>query len=342
MTSTVPMQPTIQAPSGVASQNSSVSTALSTLSDSSVADTLKAAVLQYRISQVIKQNESMGIQTGVDITDLQTGQNLLSHEVNLAQYAASINKLPIAMLLEQGLRAGQVRLSDHLSWSASDVRGGYGVYDQPGAPTNATVQQLIFDMLNHSGNTAVRVLVNKTSLGGAMAVNNRLAMYPQLVQTQLQIVSSDGFYLGNTTPGESLWTMQQVQKTKDSYEQFMQNAMATNIFTDYGVRSQLAGNNYIVLANKVGILDDPTGTGTNRHDVGIIYNTETHRSFAYSLMTTNFSNGNDLTAQAESSLQQMGLDILRFAGDKPATAAPKAQTMAPVQHQEYREGKVLY
>lgn len=140
------------------------------------------------------------------------------------------------------MRAGKVKMSDKLSWSTSDIVGGFGVYDQSDAPTSATVQQLIFDMLNHSGNTAVRILVNQTSLSSAMAVNNRLEQYPQLVQTRLQIVGPKDFYLGNATAAESLWTMEQVQKTKDSYEQFMQNAMATNIFTDYGVRSQLAGN----------------------------------------------------------------------------------------------------
>ena len=36
----------------------------------------------------------------------------------------------------------------------------------------ATVKDLLFDMLNPSGNTAVRVFVNQ-SLGGADAVNER-------------------------------------------------------------------------------------------------------------------------------------------------------------------------
>lgn len=317
-----------------------ISSDLSTLTNDAVGDALKQATLKYRIQQVINQNESMGVITSVELTDLQTSQTLVSHDPAVSHYAASINKLPIAMLLLQDLRSGQVHLTDTLSWTAADVSGGYGVYDQPGAPTSATVQQLIFDMLNHSGNTAVRILVNKTSLGGAQAVNARLRAYPQLIQTRLQIVGPGRFYLGNTTADESLWIMRQVQKTHDSYEQIMQNAMATNIFADFGVRSQLAGNSYITLANKVGILDDPTGSGTNRHDVGIIYNAQTHRSFAYSLLTSNYSTGSDLTAQAETSLKEIGLDILRYAGDKPTsgTLAPHAQSGTS----EYHENKTLF
>lgn len=54
MNSTAPMQPVIPVNSSPTTQNSSVSTDLSTLSDTSVGDSLKTAVLQYRISQVIK------------------------------------------------------------------------------------------------------------------------------------------------------------------------------------------------------------------------------------------------------------------------------------------------
>ncbi|HEY1835925.1 MAG TPA: serine hydrolase [Candidatus Saccharimonadales bacterium] len=303
---------------------------------------VKTADLRYKIDQVIQQNESVGVITSVKIANLQTGQTLVSHDTATSHFAASINKLPVAMLLEQDLRSGKIHLSDKLTWTAADVRAGDGFYDQPGAPLTATVQQLIQDMLNRSGNTAVVVLVNQP-LGGAFAVNARLEQYPQLVQTRLMIVGPDQFYLGNTTATESLWVMKQVQKTKDGYEQLMQNAMATNIFTDYGVRSQLAGNSYITLANKVGILDDPTGSGTNRHDVGIIYNSQTHRSYAYSFLTSNFSNSTDLTTQAENSLKQMGLDILRFAGDKPQPGMTPTQTpQNPTQNIQPEAKKVLY
>jgi beta-lactamase class A len=329
------------------SQTAQVSAApsdISVFSSDSASDMIKTAALRYQLDQIVNSDESQFIITSAKVNDLQTGQTLYSHGTDTSQFAASLNKIPIAMLLLQDLRTGKMHLSDTISWSAGGVRGGFGFYDQPGAPTTATIQQLIQDMLNMSGNTAVRVLVDKTSLGGPAAVNARLAQYPQLVQTRLQLVTSTSFYLGNTTTSEGLWAMEQVQKTKDSYEQLMQNAMATNIFTDYGVRSQLAGNSYIQLANKVGILDD-TDAGSNRHDEGIVYNFQTHHSYGYSLMTTNFSPDLSANAPAEKSLESMGLVILRFAGDKPVSSVatkPLTQSQAQPNLSPATDKKVLY
>jgi len=327
-----------------ANTTSSVPTDLSVLSSNSASDLIKKAALQYQLDQIIQRNENQEfIITGATVNDLQTGQTIYNHNQDTSQFAASLNKIPIAWLLLQDLRAGKVHLSDTLSWSASNVSAGYGFYDQPGAPTSATVQQLIQDMLNRSGNTAVRILVNQTSLDGPLAVNSRLAQYPKLVQTRLQLLGPSSFFLGNTTPSEGMWLMEQLQKNKDSYEQIMQNAMATNIFTDFGVRSQLAGNSYIQLANKVGILDD-TDAGSNRHDEGIIYNSNTHRAYGYSLMTTNFSQDLSANGPAEESLKEMGLVILRFAGDQPNTT-PQAQPLIQTPHfQEMPSAnkKILY
>jgi len=90
--------------------------------------------------------------------------------------------------------------------------------------------------------------------------------------------------------------------------------MKDNIYTDMGTRSQLAGNDYITLVNKVGILDDVEGD--NRHDVGIIYNTKTKKSYAYSFFTTSPFDDADATPQADESLKEMGRYTLRFSGDK--------------------------
>jgi len=321
----VPAQSILPINSSTNQQQDVIANELSELSNDNVADPIKIAVLQYRIDQIIKQNESEGITTSVAITNLKSGKILVDHNTSAVQYAASINKLPIAWLLLQDLRAGKVSLQQQLAWQDSDVRAGYGVYDQPGAPLSGTLHDVLYDMLNHSGNTAVRVIVNNV-LGGADAVNTRLAQYPQLIQTRLQPLDSTHFYVGNTTADEALWVMEQLQSQKDSYEQVMQSALANNIFVSYGVRSQLQGNNFITLANKVGILDDPTGN--NRHDVGIIYNSQTGHSFAYSFMTTNMDTSGMQTMDAEASLQQMGRDTLRLAGDKPVRGSQNS-SVAP-------------
>jgi hypothetical protein len=122
------------------------------------------------------------------------------------------------------------------------------------------------------------------------------------------------FFLGDSTPHDSLWALEQITSEYDRYSKFMKNAMATNIFTDFGVRSELEDNNFILLVNKIGLLDDPDGN--NRHDVGIIYNKHTHKSYGYSFFTTTAFENTEGTERADQSLKDMGSAVLRFAGDK--------------------------
>jgi hypothetical protein len=192
------------------------------------------------------------------------------------------------------------------------VRGGYGVYDQAGAPMQATVKDLMYDMLNRSGNTAVRVFVNNV-LGGPAHVNDRFKNELKLDHTYLQLLDATHFYLGNSTARDSLKVMKMIGANQDSYGTFVRNTMATNIFTDFGVRSQLTTDESdITLVNKVGILDDPDGN--NRHDVGIIYNTKTHKSYGYSIMTTAYGAATSQpTAQAGVSLADIGSGMLKLA-----------------------------
>lgn len=305
-----------------------------------ISNSIKNAVLRYRIQQAINANAEAGVSvTGVDIYDFQAHKTIVQENQDAVQFAASINKLPVAWLALQDLRAHKFNLTDTVTWQASDVRGGYGTYDQPGAPTSATVQDVLYDMLNHSGNTAVRVIVNY-KLGGATAVNDRLATYPELPNTRLQPLDATRFYVGNSTAKESLWVMTQLMSQKDSYQQFLKDAMATNIFTDYGVRTQLAGNDYIVLVNKVGILDDPDGN--NRHDVGIVYNTKNHKSYGYSFMTTTPYENATGTGQAQTSLGTMGKDVLRLSGDKAKKTQSNAVTPFAATAAPQAESKVLY
>lgn len=292
--------------------------------------------LRKNINQTIKDNEAQGITTSVNLVDIKSDRTILQHNQTAVHFAASVNKIPIAWLVLQDLRAEKYQLSDTITWTQDDIRGGYGIYDQPGAPMSATIGDVIYDLLNHSGNTAVRILVNH-KLGGAAAVNNRLSAYPQIPNTRLQPLDGNRFYVGNSTSKESIWILEKLLAKKDADQQFMKNALATNIFGDYGVRSQLGGNDYITLVNKVGILDDPDGN--NRHDVGIIYNTRTHKAYGYSFMTTTPYANTPGTAQAESSLDLLGRDFLQFSGDRlqQNKLQPFGATETPP-----IEGKVLY
>ncbi len=131
-------------------------------------------------------------------------------------------------------------------------------------------------------------------------------------------------------------------KHQDRYARFMKDAMATNIFTDFGTRSALSGSGYIVLVNKIGLLDDVDGN--NRHDVGIIYNTRNHKSYAYSFMTTSAYDDAEATSLANQSLKDMGGYTLRFAGDRKKQSPTQETTprLFSQQQQLTPETKILY
>lgn len=308
----------------------------STLQKDGISDFVNKLVLGYLVKQSIRQNDAEGITNGVQILDLQNNSSIVAHNADTKQFAASVNKLPVAMSLLKELRANQLRLDDTVSWEASDVREGAGIFDQPGAPLQATWSEVITDMLKKSGNTAVRVAVNK-GLGGAEELNNRWSFIPQLSNTRLEPLHGGRFYLGDSTPKDSLWSLTEVLKTEDQYSALMKDALVNNIYTDVGVKSQLAGNDYIVLANKIGLLFDPEGN--NRHDVGIIYNTKTKKSYGYSFFTTSPHESPTATARAETSLKDMGRYVLGFSGDKKQQTQQQLKRQLPVVTPETR---ILY
>lgn len=297
-------------------------------------DTIKKLILKYLVKQSITQNTSEQIVTGVEIVDMQSRMPIVSHNSDTEHFAASINKLPVTLLVLQDLRAKKIDLNQLVSWTPSDVRAGAGMYDQPGAPLQAPVKDVIYDLLNRSGNTAVRILVNNL-LGGAAATNQRFAAMPQLAHTRLQPLDANRFYVGNTAPRDALWAMGQLLAKQDRYGAFIKDALKTNIYTDVSVRSQLAGNDFIVLANKVGLLDDVEGN--NRHDVGIIYNTKTHKSYGYSLLATAPYESETATVRAEDSLREMGRYTLRYSGDKK-----KEAPLLGVRNAIQTEKRILY
>lgn len=237
-------------------------------------------------------------------------------------------------------------MNQTMTWVDSDLRAGGGIYDTPSTIRQASLQDVLFDMLNRSGNTAVRILVNY-ALDGATAVNTRWSQIPQLSHTYLMPLDGGRFYLGNSTPEDSMWTLRRLMNNQDTYGRYVKNALATNIYTDTGTRSQLAGNDYIVLVNKLGLLNDPDGD--NRHDVGIIYNTRTHKSYAYAFMTTSPESNPNALPQAEQSLKDMGRYTLRFAGDKVkkqkkdnTTPTPMLKSAPATNAPQIEKGRMLY
>jgi len=301
----------------------------------------KRLILGLQLAQQTHINQRATIDTSVVVYDMTDQKQVYSSNVNYIHYGASISKLFVASVLLEDLKAGKTTLGTVLNWSATDRRAGAGQYDLDGSPTSATVREVLFDMLNRSGNTAVRALVNK-ALGGADAVNQRYAQsYPQLKVTKLQpIAGTSSFLLGYTTAAETDFIVKHLYRQTDSYGVFVKNALATNIFDDYGPRSQVKDKENITVIDKQGQLNDPEGN--NRHDVGVIENAKNGHKLRYVLMTTNYEQpAGEVTNKAVSSLQAFGRDMLRFEGDRTSTV----QEDAPRLKQENvttENGRIVY
>ncbi len=130
----------------------------------------KRMILGAQLAKQAHQNQQAGIGTSVIAYDITDSKSVYRHGTDDVHWAASLSKLFVTSVLLDDLRAGTTTLDTVITWTPADQRAGAGIYDAPGAPTSATVGEVLFDMLNHSGNTAVRAIVNKV-LGGAPAVN---------------------------------------------------------------------------------------------------------------------------------------------------------------------------
>lgn len=302
---------------------------------------IKRLLLAGALHKTVNANENQNITTSVTAYDLTDNKFIYAKNVDTEHYAASTQKIPIVTLVLQDLRAGKLTMDTQLNWAATDQRAGAGVYDAPGAPTTATVRDVIFDMLNRSGNTAIRVLVNKT-LGGAAATNERLATYPQLKVTRLQPVDADRFLVGYTTARESAFVFKEFYKHNDIYTAFAKEALANNIFNDYGPRSQVQNPDKITVIDKQGMLNDPEGN--NRHDIGVIKNKKTGHEITYTLFTTSPGDSEALIPPAEESLQTMGRAMLIYNGDKKGKKdkqqAPEQQRVMSTSAVE--QGRTVY
>lgn len=304
----------------------------------------KRLILKLQLMRQVMENKKRGIDTSVMVYDLTDKKTIYNYNTEYVHYAASISKLFVTQLLWEDLNAGKTTLDTIVSWDPSDRRAGAGELDGPNSATSATVRTVLFDMLNRSGNTAVRVIVNKV-LGGANAVNARYeADYPELKVTRLQPIDDSRFLLGYTTPKEADFIMDRLYKQHHGlYSYIIRNALETNIFNDYGPRSQVKDQDLINVIDKQGQLNDPEGH--NRHDVGIIENVNGHK-LRYTLMTTNYEQPvGAATNYATESLKYFGKDMLRYLGDRmprPEENSSSNKVELKAEADVKVEGRVVY
>lgn len=300
----------------------------------------KRLILKLQLTRQLVLNSQKEIDTSIIVYDETDKKSIYSFNTGYRHWAASLSKLFVTSLVLDDLRADKTTLDTVLTWDVSDRRAGAGKYDAEGSPTTGTLRDVLFDMLNQSGNTAVRILVNKV-LGGAKAVNVRYEQEYGLTVTRLEPVDANRFLLGYTTPKEVDFILTKLYRQTDLYAALVKDALATNIFNDYGPRSQVKDPSIITVIDKQGQLNDPEGN--NRHDVGVIENSSNGRKLRYVLMTTNYEQpAGTVTDYATSSLQAFGRDMLRYEGDRtprPSEKSPKIQSgvSSPVQN-----GRTVY
>ncbi len=274
-------------------------------------------VLHERISATLGQNEQ-DTATSVSVWHAPSDTLLVAHEPDRIHSAASINKLPIVLVL----RDAGADLDNKLNWSTADIHPGQGPYDWLGddsrdhiPPQQATIGALAASTLRDSSNTAPRVLVN-TVLGGAETVNHHFITDHEVVHTQLQSQADGRFFMGNTTSREALHLVKSLlaESPDTALDELIRTALASNIFITEGVRSQLVYRDKRVLTSKLGLLEATEEDELHRyHDVGGIWtppgkDQPNELLLCYAILTT----GPNLQT-ARQAVKTMGQAMLHFA-----------------------------
>ena len=154
----------------------------------------KRLILKLQLTRQLVLNSQKEIDTSIIVYDETDKKSIYSFNTGYRHWAASLSKLFVTSLVLDDLRAGKTTLDTPLTWDVSDRRVGAGKYDVDNSPTSGTVRDVLLDMLNQSGNTAVRILVNKV-LSGATAVNERYVQEYGLTVTRLEPILSSQNYI---------------------------------------------------------------------------------------------------------------------------------------------------
>ena len=160
--------------------------------------------LAQNLDRLVGRTEKLGIQVGLYCQDLSSMREVMAHRDREPMFAASLNKLAIAHMA-----ASRLDLQACVPLPPRDQRmAGAGAYDLEQAHAevaDARVDSLLEDMLQPSGNSAMKALVE--ALGGPTSLNDYLqtTSFAQrsLQQTYVYELMDEGkFYAGFTTPRE--------------------------------------------------------------------------------------------------------------------------------------------
>src|SRR5215510_5271841 len=87
------------------------------LSREDVGESFRSLRLRHYVDKIIRKNERAGVTTGVSVIDLQSQQAIVGHNLDTEEFAASVNKVPVARLILQDVRAGKLQWDQVLTWS---------------------------------------------------------------------------------------------------------------------------------------------------------------------------------------------------------------------------------
>ena len=175
-------------------------------------------------------------------------------------YAASINKLPIALYTLSQVEEGEINLNDELEVTEEVKCPGTGILRLLREGLHVTVEDALTLMMAVSDNTAAKLMVRKA---GPENINEYLEA-SGFGNTWLEVLPEGNFSYGYTTAKESAQLLRGIHNAEYVSPEASQKLLAVlgrNHFS-YGVRRYLPKD--LKIANKEGSLED------NRHEVAAV------------------------------------------------------------------------
>lgn len=213
--------------------------------------------MKRRIDKIV---QNVGGEWGIVIKRI--GQEAPLYQLNSDKkfYAASVNKIVIALYVLSLVDRGEVKLTERMALKKGCKLEGTGVLRLLDDSLEPTLKDLLTLMLIVSDNTAAKMLVSRF---GPSAINDYLDSVG-LKQTRLEELAEGKFSYGYTTPAEYAEILERIAAAgylRREPSDLLMEIMGHNHF-DFGLRRHL--HDPIKIASKQGTLDDM------RHEVALI------------------------------------------------------------------------
>ena len=258
--------------------------------------------LQHEIEICFELAQKMGIGLYGIVQVSDGAMPVISMRGSEPRIAASINKLAIARWLVDF--SGE--LANTFSWTENERLEGGGIYDGDNSRFEASLDELVVDMIKNSGNTAAKILgrnnVDKTNLH---------MQEIGLSNSQLIALGKGTFSTGQTTSIEALQLITDFAKNQSSAG--LSGLIADSLIESRGyIAKNFLKNDKLVILSKWGALNPYKNQNYFvRNEVGLMKN-QTRLSVGYSL----FSESLDAYRSkiAVEIIGQIGTDLADYLG----------------------------